>query len=130
MRLGTVIILATLCGAGVFGGVLLLTEPDGTALGLSRSVLPGWYSGDFWLAGLFLLIGFGGGSAAALTALRVRPKLGWALVAVLGATLVVWMVLQITMIGLILPPMQIGFALLGVALIVFGTLTLRRQRLP
>jgi hypothetical protein len=50
------------------------------------------------------------------------------MVAGLGATLLVWMLAQIVMIGLILPPMQLGFLALGVTLLGLGSWALRTGR--
>lgn len=127
MRVGTVVVLTVLAGAGLVGGLLLLIAPDGSSLGLDAAILPDWYPGDYLLPGLFLVLVFGLGSCFAAVAVLRRRRFGWLAVTGLGAVLVLWMITQVAMIGLILPPMQIGFALVGIVLILLGELARRAQ---
>jgi peptidoglycan/LPS O-acetylase OafA/YrhL len=128
VRLTVLILLVALTGAGLFGGLLLLSEPDGSALGLELDLLPTWYDSDYRWAGVLLLVGFGVGGAVAATLLFLRERWAWHLVALLGVFLLIWMVVQLAVIGLILPPMQLAFIALGLALLVSGATDIRRER--
>lgn len=119
MRIAALVLLVVIAGGGFVGGILLLMDPDGSALGLDRAMLPGWYRGDYYWAGLLLSIGFGLLPAIAAALLFVHPA-GWLAVLLVGAGLVVWMLVQILMIGLILPPMQIFFVSIGATLVLLG----------
>lgn len=120
MRLTALIILIALAGGGVAGGILLLMSPDGGALGLSISMLPGWYSGDFLPSGVLVLLAFGVAPIIAMIVLFFRPRAGWSAVVLIGVALLAWMIIQIVMIGLILPPMQIAFIVIGAVLVLLG----------
>jgi hypothetical protein len=115
MRLTALIMLIALAG-----GVFLLMSPDGASLGLSVSILPGWYTGDFLPAGILLLLVFGVAPIVAIVLLFTRPRAGWSAVALIGFALLAWMIVQIVMIGLRLPPMQIAFIVIGTVLVVLG----------
>ncbi len=115
-----IVVLLVLAGGGVFGGIALITQPSGAALGLDESVLPSWYAGTFSPAGWLLLTVFGVFPLVTAVVLALRPRRGWIATALVGLALTAWMIVQIAMIGLILPPMQIAFLLVGVALTVLG----------
>jgi hypothetical protein len=120
VRIAVVILLLLLAGGGLTGGILLITQPDGSALGLTLEMLPGWYPGDYLWAGLLLSIAFGIGPLIAAGLLLIRSRWGWPLVTVIGLALITWMLVQLAMIGLILPPMQLGFLGVGALLVGVG----------
>jgi hypothetical protein len=126
MRIAMTVILVALAGAGIFGGVMLLVDSEGGALGLSLDLLPNWYTFDYRWAGLLLLIGFGVAPLVVGLLVLLRSRWAWPAVATLGAALLVWMIAQIVMIGLILPPMQLGFTAIGIVMLVLGILRTRR----
>lgn len=128
MRRAVVILLAAVAGAGVLAGILLLLRPDGGALGLSLALLPEWYSGSFFGAGVLLLTGFATAPVVAIVLMYVRPRAGWFAATFLGAGLVIWMLVQIGLVGLILPPVQLAFIAIGIALMALGVTHARRGR--
>lgn len=128
MRIAVVIVLVLLAGGGLVGGALLIAQPDGAALGLTLEMLPAWYPGDYLWAGMLLFIAFGLGPLVAGALLLIRSRWGWPLVTVVGLALVTWMLVQLAMIGLILPPMQLGFLVVGVALAAVGVWKSLTQR--
>lgn len=128
MRIAVVIVLVLLAGGGIVGGVLLIAQPDGTALGLTLEMLPDWYPGDYLWAGLLLATAFGLGPLVAAALLLLKSRWGWPLVTVVGLALVTWMLVQLAMIGLILPPMQLGFLAVGAALAGIGVWKSLTQR--
>lgn len=117
MRVAVLLLLVVLAGAGFFGGTLLLADPDGSALGLRLDQLPDWYTSDYRWAGLLLFGGFGIAPGVAAVMLARRKSSGWLLAGAIGIGLLVWMLIQIVMIGLILPPMQLTFVVLGFVLV-------------
>jgi hypothetical protein len=127
MRIASLVLLGALAGAGVFGGIALLAAPDGSALGLDLLLLPDWYPSDYRWAGILLLLGFGAAPILVGSALLLRPRWGGIGLVALGLALVLWVGIQIAMIGLILPPMQLGFGAIGIVLIVLGSLRLNRR---
>lgn len=128
MRIAVIIVLVLLAGGGLVGGALLVAQPDGGALGLSLELLPPWYPGDYLWAGLLLFVGFGLVPLVAAALVLVRSRWGWPLVAVIGLALITWMLVQLAMIGLILPPMQLGFLAVGAALAGVGVWKSLTQR--
>ncbi|MBM9468727.1 hypothetical protein [Nakamurella leprariae] len=120
VRAAASIILLVLAGGGWYGGVALLTDPSGAALGLRRDMLPDWFLADYRWAGLVLLLAFGVGALVAAGLVLGRRRTGWPAVIALGAVLLLWMAMQLAMIGLILPPMQLTFVVVGVALLLLG----------
>ena len=127
MRRAVVLLLAVVAGAGVLGGILLLLRPDGVALGLSLALLPEWYTGDFFGAGVLLLIGFATAPVVAIVLMYVHPRWGWYAATFLGAGLVIWTMVQIGLFGFILPPVQIAFFAIGAALTTIGFVHARRE---
>lgn len=128
MRRAVVILLASVSGAGVLAGILLLLRPDGGALGLSLALLPEWYSGSFFGAGVLLLTGFATAPVVAIVLMYVRPTAGWYAAIFLGAGLVIWMMVQIGLVGFILLSVQLGFIAIGIALMAIGVVHARRIR--
>jgi len=128
VRIAVVIVLVLLAGGGLTGGALLVAHPDGSALGLTLEMLPGWYPGDYLWAGMLLILAFGLGPLVATVLLLVRSRWGWPLVTVIGLALITWMLVQLAMIGLILPPMQLGFLAIGAALTAVGVWKSLTQR--
>lgn len=128
MRRAVVLLLAAVAAAGILAGILLLLRPDGGALGLSLALLPEWYSGSFFGAGVLLLTGFATAPVVAIVLMYVRPRAGWIAAIFLGAGLVIWMLVQIGLVGLILAPVQLAFIAIGIALMALGVVHARRTR--
>ncbi len=127
-RVVAAVLVAVVAVGALFGGIALIVAPDGTALGLETGMLPAWWPGDYLVPGLVLVTVFGVGGVAAFVALLARPRTGLRVTSLLGLALVGWIVVQIAMLGLILPPMQLGFAAIGLALVILGALGLRATR--
>lgn len=120
MRPATLGLLVFLGLAGLFGGVAFLYDPSGAALGLDASPLPPWLPGDYLLPGLALVSLFGAFPLATAWSLGRRAQRAWFVASLIGGCLLIWMAVQIAIIGLILPPMQVAFILVGAALVVAG----------
>ncbi|WP_062202460.1 hypothetical protein [Demequina salsinemoris] len=128
MRAAAVVLLVLLGGGGLYGGFSYVAAPDGSRMGTDASMLPSWLPGDYLLPGIVLLIAFGlAPLLATALVLRGDPR-AWPAVIAVGLALVLWMTLQIGIIGLALPPMQLGMLALGAALTWIGEVGLSRRR--
>ncbi len=121
------IALEVLLGVGAIGGgVALMAGPHGEVLPLPVSALAGSPFVDYFLPGavLFTVLGVGPLSAAILAWRRnpVAPILA----AATGGALLVWLVVQIAIIGYSNdPPLQAGYLALGVVLTAVGVTWVR-----
>jgi hypothetical protein len=105
-----VALLAFLAIGGFIGGVAFVTDPTGASIGAQLTWLAETPVSDFLLPGLFLLVVFAIGSVALIAGLLWRPAPGvlgridatwhhhWAWVGTIamGATLVAWIVYELT----------------------------------
>jgi hypothetical protein len=103
----------------LYGGWSLMTQPDGSALGMSVNLLTHSPFHDFLIPGIVLFISNGLASIAAFIGFILKPrKLAW-LVWAQGVILLVWLFVQIIMIET-LHPLQFILGAVGVVLIWFG----------
>lgn len=121
LRAVAIALLAVLVAAALLGGGGFLLMPDGDALGLRPAQLPAWYGGDYLLPGIGLLVVFGAGGLLVLALVWRRHPFGWSAVVLMGTALVLWMGVQVAMIGLVIPLLQLGYTALGIGLLVVGT---------
>ena len=126
-----VALLAFLAIGGFIGGVAFVTDPTGASIGARLTWLEETPISDFLLPGLFLLVVFAIGSVALIAGLLWRPAphlLGrtdatwhhhWAWVGTIamGATLVAWIVYELTIFSerMVLQPILfvVGIALVA-----------------
>ncbi len=88
-----------LVAGACLGGVALVADPTGALLGLSPTILRMTPFATFLLPGILLLLGFGAVPVAvAIASLRRHRWAAWGHVAI-AVGLVVWMFLQVLMIG-------------------------------
>jgi len=104
--------LAFLSLGGWYGGVAMLLDPSGVALGMDE-VLPRLPVADFVLPGLFLIVVMGIGPLVVAYGLRARPRWpvlagverasgrswAWSAALALGLVLAAWLALQGALIG-------------------------------
>ena len=118
----TAIGLEVFLGVGALGGGLaLMLGPGGEILPLPLSALAGSPFASYFGPGaiLFVVIGLGP-LAAALLAWR-RPRLGPPLTMLVGAALLVWLAVEIAIVGYSnRPPLQAIYLALGVVILVVG----------
>lgn len=126
----TAIALELFLGVGALGGgMALMAGPHGEVLPLPVSLLAGSPFVDYYLPGaiLFTILGVGPLGAAILSSRRhpVAPLLAVAT----GGALLVWLVVQIAIIGYSNhPPLQACYLALGVALTAVGGMWVREPR--
>lgn len=127
---GLLILLLLLNASGAFfGGILLITDAGGRSLGMNTELLAGSPFKDFLIPGIILLI-FNGLlpmlAAVGLLLKRTRRPLavlpiwrdrqwGWTLTLLSGIALIVWILVQVAMIGywkeLIFQPLYLAVGL-------------------
>ncbi|RYU95446.1 hypothetical protein [Emticicia agri] len=103
----------------LYGGVRLITQPDGSSLGLPLSLLANSPFHDFLIPGILLLLSNGVASIGASISFTLKPrKLAWVIWAQ-GVILLIWLIVQVIMIKT-LHPLQFILGAVGVALIWLG----------
>jgi len=106
--------LLALLGAGaLYGGGGLVFDPTGRAIGLGARELGKTPFASFLVPGIVLLATFGIGSFVALWLVARRARVAPFVAAAVGFGQVVWIAVQVTMIGLTFPAMQLGCATAG-----------------
>ena len=109
--------------SGLLGGVGLIADPGGQAVGLPLEWLRGSPFDDYFVPGLVLLTVLGIGPLVVSLALwRARPwsRVGAILV---GLALLVWIGVQILVVGYRAePPLQAAYGLLGMMITVLAAL--------
>jgi hypothetical protein len=96
----TISLLCILAVNAIGGGIAILRQPDGALFKMTPRNLAGSPFPDFFVPGLFLLVVLGFGSAATALLLWKRPgRTARLLAAGIGATLLVWLGVQIAIIG-------------------------------
>ena len=127
-----VALLAFLALGGLVGGVAFVTDPTGASIGAQLAWLDGTPVSDFLLPGLFLLGVYAIGSLVLIIGLIWRPAPGvlgrldaalhhhwaWLGTIAMGATLVVWIVYELTIFSerMVLQPILLGVGAAMVAI--------------
>lgn len=106
------------------GGFLLVKDPTGSAMGLPLSLLDGSMFTDYLIPGLFLFLVNGLGSTlGAILSFRKNQYAGEAATA-LGAILVAWIVIQVSIIHSV-HLLHILYFTLGIIELALGVLMVR-----
>jgi hypothetical protein len=104
--------------SGIGGGVALLADPTGGLIGMPISMLAGSPFDDFLLPGLILLLVLGIVPLCVSWGLWRRRPWAWHGSVFVGASLVVWIAVQVAMVGYRGdPPLQAIYGGLGVAIL-------------
>jgi hypothetical protein len=120
---------------GMVGGIVFLIDPTGRALGMSTRLLQGTPVANYLLPGLFILLAFGILPMVVAYGLIARPHWGpfdwverrtgdhwsWLGAVVVAVTLIAWIGLQISLIGLE-APIQVVCGGLGLLMLVLAML--------
>lgn len=121
LRSLTVAVLTVVCLGGAAGGLALVRDPSGGAVGLTVDELPGWpLLGDYLVPGIALLALFAVLPSVAALLLVRRSARGWAAATAVGLLLVLWSIGQVVVIGLRFPLIQTAFLILGMVLTGLG----------
>lgn len=101
--------------AALVAGAMLVADPTGTTLGLSRSLLASTVFADYRLPGIALFLVVGVFGAVATVGLARRARWAWPVAVVYGLSVVGWITVQIGILGFVsaLQPI-VGLAALAV----------------
>jgi hypothetical protein len=116
--------------SGILGGFGLMSDPTGRALEIPQEWITGTPFSDYFIPGLILFSLLGIGPLIAAYAVWKRHRLSWMGAMLVGDALVIWIVVEIFMIGYHSnPPLQLFYGLLGVGIIVLTLLPSVRRYL-
>lgn len=105
--------------SALFGGGMLILDPSGARLAIPLSYLDGSPFGDYLVPGLVLFTAFGVGSLVVMYTVLRRLRFAWLAALGLGAAQVVWILVQIAIIGEI-NGLHLVYGGLGLALAVLA----------
>ena len=109
--------------SGVAGGIGLVFDPSGESLGIPNSWLAGSPFADYLIPGVILLVLLGIVPLANLFGLWMRQYWGWLGALLIGFALLIWIGVEILIIGYQpQPPLQLIYGLLGVVTIILALL--------
>lgn len=115
--------------SGVVGGLGMVMDPSGRAMGLPLALLDRAPFADYLLPGLILLTVLGIAPLVVARALWTGRSWAWPAALLVGAALAIWIVVQILMIGYqSSPPLQASYGLLAVLIIVLALTRTVRDR--
>jgi len=114
--------------SALYGGYMLVLEPSGQRLQMSTSILVGTPFHDFRFPGLVLFFGLGIGALVPLPGFAFRST--WFILGsgVVGAVLLVWILVQVLLVGYV-SWLQPFYAFLGAVITVLAILA-RHSRVP
>lgn len=107
--------------SGVAGGIGLISDPTGHSLGIPADWLIGSPFSSYLIPGLILLTALGLFPLAVTYGIWKRQSWSGPAALVVGIMLVVWIAVEILIIGYhSSPPLQLTYGLLGLFIIVLG----------
>jgi hypothetical protein len=109
---------------GLAGGLSLSIKPDGSIMGMPTSLLDGSPFSDYLIPGLILLLVLGVLPLVAAAGLWLRRRWGWYAAFIVGCGLMIWILVEITIIPY--DVLQIVFG--GIGLLIFIVSLLRPVR--
>lgn len=126
VRILSIVLLAVVGTAALYGGVLLIADPTGWKIGFSTSILKHSPFTDFFFPGviLFLVLGLGCLTVCALVLMRMRHSPIW--ISLSGFALTSWISVQMLLLRDV-NFIQILFALIGILLIIIGILERHKE---
>jgi len=107
--------------SGVVGGIALVMDPSGRVMQIPVRWLDGSPFDDYRIPGLILLLALGAFPLVVLYGVRGRFRWAWLASLLVGVGLIVWIGVQILIIGYHpRPPLQLIYGSLGVAIVVLA----------
>lgn len=115
---------------GIYGGLSFITDPTGGSMNVSQSYLTGLPIQDYLLPGILLLVGFGIFPIILAIALWMKPAwlaplanhyMGWVVTVMLSIGLMLWMVVQVGIMG-IQQPIQIIIIAVSITIFILAFL--------
>jgi hypothetical protein len=126
---GLIVLTAIQALGGIPAGIGLVSDPIGN-IGMPLSILKGSPFKDFLIPGLILLVVLGLFPLAVFYGLVRRRGWGWWLSVAVGAGVVIWIVTEVVLLGYLSGSgigLQIGFGLLGLAIVLLALLRPTRR---
>src|SRR6056297_1716236 len=115
--------------SGLFGGIALVIDPSGELLQMPLSMLTGSPFNTFLIPGIILLIILGIFPMVIFYGLWKRTNWAWSGALMVSAALIIWIGVEIWMIGYHSePPLQLIYGLLGLILLVLVMLSSVRNQ--
>ncbi len=116
--------------SGVVGGCGLTFDATGSAVGLDRKWLDGSPFRDYLVPGVILLSGLGIGPLAVAFGILRRSAWAWFASVLAGVALIVWIIVEVLVVGYIShPPLQLLYGLVGIGIVAVTTLAPVRRHL-
>ena len=120
LLIGTILVQGL---SGVAGGIGLVFDPSGESLGIPNSWLAGSPFADYLIPGVILLVVLGIVPLVDLYGLWTSRYWGWLGALLIGFALLVWIGVEILIIGYQpQPPLQLIYGVLGVVIIILALL--------
>jgi hypothetical protein len=117
------ILLAFQALSGLFGGAALVLDPSGSSIRLPLSLLEGSPFGNFLIPGIILFLVLGIFPLIIFSLLRKKDNRAWFGSLVVGLALLIWIGVEIAMIGYqSQPPLQLIYGLVGFFILIFTLL--------
>jgi hypothetical protein len=110
----------------IAGGVMFILDPSGAAMGYHLSMLEGSIFSNFFIPGLFLFVVHGLGNLIGAALSFTKNRRAGAVAIALGAILVAWIVIQVSILQALHWLHGLYFSL-GLIELILGVLLLRRQ---
>lgn len=109
--------------SGVAGGIGLVGDPSGQSIGIPLSWLAGSPFDTYFIPGLILLTVLGLFPLVVLYGLWTRRYWGWIGALLVGLALLVWIAVEVLIIGYQpQPPLQLIYGSLGVVIVILALL--------
>lgn len=103
--------------SGVFGGLALVLDPTGAAIGLPLDLLEGSVFADYLVPGIVLLVLLGIAPLFVAGAVLKRRPRAWIGSLAVGVALMLWIAVQVLVVGYQPePPLQAVYGTLGLAI--------------
>lgn len=109
--------------SGIYGGLMLMIDPGGTLLNIPVRLLDNTPFSDFLIPGLILFVILGIAPLIAVYPLWKPAGRGWFFALLIGLALIIWISVQILLIGYQAdPPLQAVYGSAGLLIILLAVL--------
>jgi peptidoglycan/LPS O-acetylase OafA/YrhL len=109
--------------SGIAGGIGLVADPTGENLGIPQAWLQGSPFTDYMIPGLVLFVVLGVFPLVVLYGLWRRQYWGWIGALIVGLALLIWIGVEVLVIGYQpQPPLQVIYGTLGLAIVILTML--------